>query len=723
MYHLPNFQQRVQVNRSRANNEMTPLQPTTDVANAPDVRPPSARRLPYFALIALAIVLLAVLRSAIATHRDSFTIDENYHVVAGVSYFRTGDYRINPEHPPLVKLWVGAFIPESVLHLPPLQIVNDKKGERTFAAETVFLKNDPDRIQRYARFAMYSFNGILLFVFALVARRVFGDAIALGALVFLAIDPTVAAHMPVVMTDLPVTLIGAIALLSAWLAFQSWKPPAIAGAAIALGLTLATKHSGIIFAVFIALFGLYMSVRNIPATSENSYGLTPTCRRRLFLLAALLVGACAVLWSTYRFHFHESPTTQETFNRPLTEKISDLQSPRNRFVIANLARFHVFPRSYLWGFADIIRAGVEGRGFPIYFMDRIYIEKKPLYFFPVQMLIKIPLGLMILSIAGFLLFLARRTQPDDRPQFWFIVVFSLFFIATLATSHSFYAGVRHALPAYPALALFAGALAAIAVRQKSPVWKTLVAASAAWAIVSAVPVPRPWEYHNALAGGTSRAYLHFSDEGIDLGLRIKDLAAYYHRVLEPRGELPNYIGYLPSDEELVARGIHTIDEKWDSGELPDNSSTIQGTLIVEAIEVNSLLQNGLGPLTRIEPTERIGNLLIYRGSFDLPDWRALRLFFRGRTALFSPKGGPAKALPLFQQAVEFNPQFYPAWIELGNLQAQRAEREVAIHAFEQALASLPQVGAFRTVLIDHLAQLRSAPDVTQVRPVRDPFDE
>ena len=78
---------------------------------------------------------------------------------------------------------------------------------------------------------------------------------------------------------------------------------------------------------------------------------------------------------------------------------------------------------------------------------------------------------------------------------------------------------------------------------------------------------------------------------------------------------------------------------------------------------------------------------------------------------------------MFQQAVEFNPQFYPAWIELGNLQAQRAEREVAIHAFEQALASLPQVGAFRAILIDHLAQLRSTPDVTQVRPVRDPFDE
>ena len=702
------------------------MQPTTDGANAPgvvDSRPPAARRLPYFAFIALAVVLLAILRSAIATHRDSFTIDENYHVVAGVSYFRTGDYRINPEHPPLVKLWTGAFIPERVLHLPPLQVFNDKIGERTFSAETVFLKNDPDRIQRYARFAMYCFNGILLFVFALVARRIFGDAIALGALVFLAIDPTVAAHMPVVMTDLPVTLMGAIALLSAWLAFQSWKPPAIVGASIALGLTLATKHSGVIFAVFIALFGLYMSLRNIPAATENFYGLTPTRTRRLILLAALLVGSCAVLWSTYRFHFRESPTAQETFNRPLAEKINDLESPRNRFVIATLTRFHVFPRSYLWGFADIIRAGVEGRGFPLYFMDCIYIEKKPFYFFPVQLLIKIPLGLMALSVAGFFLFLARQTPPDVRPQFWFMMLFSLVFITTLATSHSHYAGVRHALPEYPALALFAAAAVVVALQHKFPALKILVMACAVWAIVSAVPVPRPWEYHNALAGGTSRAYLHFADEGIDLGLRMKDLAAYYHRVLEPRGELPYYIGYLPPDEELVARRIHTVADKWDTGELPDDSSIIQGTLIVEAIEVNALLQNGLGPLARIEPTERIGNLLIYRGSFDLPDWRGLRLYFRGRTALFSPKADPEKALALFQQAVDSYPRFYPSWVELGNLQAQRGNRDSAIHAFEQALSNLPEVTALRATLIDHLAELRSTPDVRQVHPLRDPFTE
>ena len=65
-------------------------------------------------LFLLALLLLvggAIVRSAIATRLDGFTIDEAYHIAAGVSYVRYADFRINPEHPPLVKLWVGAFSP------------------------------------------------------------------------------------------------------------------------------------------------------------------------------------------------------------------------------------------------------------------------------------------------------------------------------------------------------------------------------------------------------------------------------------------------------------------------------------------------------------------------------------------------------------------------------------------------------------------------------------
>jgi hypothetical protein len=54
-----------------------------------------------FTLLLLLLIGGAIVRSAIATRLDGFTIDEAYHIAAGVSYVRYSDFRINPEHPPL----------------------------------------------------------------------------------------------------------------------------------------------------------------------------------------------------------------------------------------------------------------------------------------------------------------------------------------------------------------------------------------------------------------------------------------------------------------------------------------------------------------------------------------------------------------------------------------------------------------------------------------------
>ena len=95
----------------------------------------------------------------------------------------------------------------------------------------------------------------------------------------------------------------------------------------------------------------------------------------------------------------------------------------------------------------------------------------------------------------------------------------------------------------------------------------------------------------------------------------------------------------------------------------------------------------------------------------------------GLDSLYDPKRGPAKAIVFFQCSADLNPNFYPAWIELGNLHAQRAERDDAVHAFENALQHAPQVPTFRKILADQISILRTAPDITTIHPIRDPFTE
>ncbi len=349
----------------------------------------SKRHLIFF-LVLFALVGCAVVRSSIATRLDSFTIDEAYHIGAGVAYVQTGDFRLNPEHPPLVKLWTGVFVSSLGYGLSPYRTLQDKADERKFVEEDVYLNNDPDLIQSRSRTAMFALNSLLLLLFAVAARRVFGDMIALAATAFLVIDPTVAAHLPVVMTDLPVALLSTAAVLFALAAFRSWRAVDLVFAALALGLALSMKHSAVITMIAVALIGVVMAI-------FMASGAKIIIRlRRLGVVAAVLIGAVIVLWSFYLFRYSESPnTSDEQFNRTLAEKISDVKSPIYRAGLNVMANGRLFPRAYTWGMADTIRAGAEGRVASVLAFGNLYYGKAPFYYFPGVFAVKLPLGLLL----------------------------------------------------------------------------------------------------------------------------------------------------------------------------------------------------------------------------------------------------------------------------------------------------------------------------------------
>jgi hypothetical protein len=62
------------------------------------------------------VVLIGMfwLQLALSVHRNSFTWDEDDHIYSGYMSWKHGDFGLNPEHPPLVKL--VATLP--LLHLP-----------------------------------------------------------------------------------------------------------------------------------------------------------------------------------------------------------------------------------------------------------------------------------------------------------------------------------------------------------------------------------------------------------------------------------------------------------------------------------------------------------------------------------------------------------------------------------------------------------------------------
>jgi hypothetical protein len=141
-------------------------------------------------------------------------------------------------------------------------------------------------------------------------------------------------------------------------------------AGLALGLTPGAKHTGLIVVVAVTLLGAMMSVRK----HENR----PRSRRLAQVLAVLAL-AWITLWGLDRFRFNQSPAGLDLFNRPLAAKVADLHRPLLRDTVTLMARTHFMPRSYLWGLADILHVGVEGRVTPMFFLGRTYMEWAPFY--------------------------------------------------------------------------------------------------------------------------------------------------------------------------------------------------------------------------------------------------------------------------------------------------------------------------------------------------------
>ena len=107
--------------------------------------------------------------------RESATVDEPQHLVAGYIAWKLHDYRIAPEHPPLLRMW--AALP--LLAMPDIKLATNSlywlSGDQSqFAHQFLFQDNDADRLLFRARFMMVWLGvllGILVFCWA---RELFG---------------------------------------------------------------------------------------------------------------------------------------------------------------------------------------------------------------------------------------------------------------------------------------------------------------------------------------------------------------------------------------------------------------------------------------------------------------------------------------------------------------------------------------------------------------------
>ncbi len=211
---------------------------------------------------------------------DSLTVDENPHITAGYTYLRLRDARLNPEHPPLLKILAAVPLLSLPLNFPlahPAWQDDDRQQDPQWPMSRVFLyesNNDPHRIAVWARLAPILLTvllGLLLFRWA---RRFACDGTALLTLLLYTLSPTVLAHGRYVTTDVPAALGVALAGLSfiRFLAAPSRNTALVSG--LALGTALLFKFSIVLLVPLLVTLTLLwsgcLSPRGLFVTSLGS---------------------------------------------------------------------------------------------------------------------------------------------------------------------------------------------------------------------------------------------------------------------------------------------------------------------------------------------------------------------------------------------------------------------------------------------------------------------
>lgn len=467
--------------------------------------------------------------------RLSATFDEPAHLTAGYTYLRLGDFRLNPEHPPLVKVLAAA----PLLALgPELRTDNEAWALRRqweLARRFLYRWNDADELLFRGRLAVVGLGMGLAAAVFLWTRGRWGPWAAGLALGLCVLSPEVLAHGALVTTDVGIALFFFLAVVSFDAALRrggTWRPLACG---LALGAALATKFSAVLLAPVLGS----LAVLHLLAGEGDPRRRAAALARVLLAMAVL---APAVLWASYGFHASLSPD-------PAVEAAIDWRGvtpapPAAAGVARLVRRAGVLPEAFVYGFLRFLRHS-EAR--PAFLLGQV----SPTgwwYYFPATLALKTPLALFaLLAIAQAT---RRRHTPRWREELvlWAPVVVYLGF----SMARGLNIGHRHLLPLAPFLFAAAGRAALWARDSRGWARPALVGLLGAWYASAALSVhPHHLAYFNELAGGPARAYRLLVDSNLDWGQALPALREHLERTGAGPVKL-SYFGTAPPEHHRIA---------------------------------------------------------------------------------------------------------------------------------------------------------------------------
>ena len=487
------------------------------------------RRLIYLLVV---VALLGEMAFAMVTTamQQSPTIDEPVYVATAEVYAQQHSLRYNPEHPPLGKLAIAVGMAFDGARLDPAFTGNQTLLGRHLLYES---GNNPYRLMLAARLPMI----LLTLLFGLVvlgfARDLAGPWGGLVALALYAFDPDLIAHGSLATLDVPTA---GLLLTTFWMLWRARRRPRLylPLAGVALGAALATRMSAlpaipaalllIVLPPSLALLTYAQrAVRRLTsrgtqskepttAAEQNDGQAAPTGTQsnggwrglgaRVLAAAGVGLVAVAVVWAVY---LAVDPRLRWTTPVGVT----------NPGGLRGLAvDLLPFPKAYRDGM--LIQFQFERESFNGFLLGDAYRGAR-WYYLPVALLIKTPLGMMALWLAGAVTMLVK---PALRvAALYLLLPAAVLMLVAMTGARDF--GTRYVIFMPMFLAVAAGTVVLIR-------WRWAWVPTAALVLFVAVSSLRTFPYYlpysNEAFGGPSKTHLNLHDANVDWGQDLARLA-------------------------------------------------------------------------------------------------------------------------------------------------------------------------------------------------------
>ncbi len=536
-----------------------------------------------------------------ASQQESAIMDELAHIPAGYSYVKYSDYRLNPEHPPLVKALAAIPLLFQNLNFPLNSSAwqKDVNGQWQVGEEFLYQSgNNADEIIQWARLGPMLLTILLIIFIYIWAKELIGRWWAILPTFLFALSPAVLAHGHYVTTDVAAAF-GIFIAGYYFIKFLLWPVRQnLIFAGLAFGIAQLMKFSAVLLIPF---FGLMLIFFCFWRARNYSLSFFKTLIRYIFyLLIIFLIGYILVYLVYFIF----------TINYPIAKQKADTEFILTSFAggpdqnlracqgMRCLADVNIWLSQnkalrpfgeYMLGVLMVLQRSSGGN--TAYFLGQVSAVGH-WYYFPVVFVLKEPIPSLILIFFGLLLAVWRIVKKLKIENYKLKIFtdylgthFAEFSMLAFVIFYWLYSmnsplniGVRHILPTLPFIyILTASSIKKWICNEKCPVIQislkrildlainflkisvkgALIAVLLIWYLAETL-LASPYfiSYFNEIGGGVNGGYRYVTDSNYDWGQDLKRLKDWADKNLSASGRIAvDYFGggdpkyYMPNKVE------------------------------------------------------------------------------------------------------------------------------------------------------------------------------